>query len=434
MQKLLLLSSILFLMLVETATALPSFTRQTGESCTACHVQNTPKLNSYGRNFAISGYTLYNDKSQTQMLIQGSDVPLSLPPILNVSAILKARYIHTTQDQNTSSEDVVGAERGELQVFEGSGIYFGGRIAENAGGIVSITGDPTTENDVAFGGKVALSYPLLNGYAGLTLYSTQINGIYSGMENFNTGLYMPLKQFENAYVTNAAQATGIGNGPATGMQLFYGDAYFFATLGAVIPSQNNEGIDAGGSLLPFWRVSYTQPIENWNFMIGAYGLSGDVKASDQSLEGELITSQAQLVNIHKYGYGFDFELSGSLLDMMTMTTVNVVMKNVIDVEPTNLLTSPNLQYTDNSATSVEFQINPITPLGVKLAYLNYNNKDEATVNREFVKSYDYQSYSFGLSYLVRQNITLGAEYSYSYPKNTDIDDYQDFYLVATISF
>lgn len=430
-KNLFLLGSVLLLALPESASALPGFARQTGKECSACHTQNMPKLNSYGRHFALSGYTLYDAESETESLIEGSEIALGLPAVLNVSAVLKARYLKTSLEGNTS--EVVGAERGELQVFEGSGLYFGGRFAENFGGLVSLTGDPSRENDLVFGGKAILAYEALGGYSGAVLYSTQINGLFSGMENFNTGLNAPLKQFENPNVTNAAQATGIGRGPATGLQAYYGSDRFFVTAGVTIPSQNNEGIDAGASIIPFGRIAYSQPIGGWTFMIGAFGLSGDAKASDQSLDGGLIDRQANLVEVHKEGYGFDFEADGTIGDMMTMTTVNVVLKNVIEVTPDNLLVSANLQQTDNQAASLEFQINPITPFGIKAAYLKYNNRDTA-VGQEFVRAYDFDAYSLALNYLLRQNILLDLQYSYNRPEPASMEDYYDFCLSAAFAF
>ncbi len=429
-KKLLLLSTIILMTLPESASALPGFARQTSKECAACHTQNMPKLNAYGRYFALSGYTLYDAKNETQSLIEGSDVALGLPAVLNASAVLSARYIKSSQESNNS--EVVGAERGELQVLEGSGLFFGGRIADNVGGIVSVTGDPSTENDVVFGGKALLAYKTFGGFSGLSLYSTQINGIFSGMENFNTGLNAPLKQFENANSTNAAQATGIGRGPATGLQAYYGDSHFFATFGATIPSQNSEGIDAGGSVIPFGRLAYNQPIgETWNIMVGVYGLSGDMKASDQSLNGERVDTHANLVTVHKEGYGFDFEASGNIGSISTMTTLNVVLKNVIDTS--GALTAPSLQQTDNQAASLEFQINPITPLGVKVAYLTYNNNDSA-LGQEFIKAYDFDAASLGISYLLRQNIIIDTQYSYNNPKLSTIDPYSEFYLTAVLAF
>lgn len=425
------LSTLLLIVIPETASALPGFARQTGESCSACHTQNMPKLNSYGRHFALSGYTLYDKESETQSLIEGSDVALGLPAVLNISAVLKAQYVYSSLEQRADNGDAIAEERGELQVLEGSGLYFGGRFADNVGGIVSLTGDPSEDRDVVFGGKGVLAYPTFNGFSGVSLYSTQINGIFSGMENYNTGLYAPLKQFESPYTTNAAQATGIGRGPATGLQAYYGDEHLFVTAGLTIPSQNSEGIDAAASLIPFGRVAYNQPLGEWNIMAGLYGLAGDAEASDQSLDGLLIDSKANIVQVHREGYGLDLEVTGNISGMSTMTTFNYVLKNVVEITPSGALTTPSLQQTDNQAASLEFQINPIAPLGVKAAYLNYNSMNTADT-QEFVKSYDFDAFSLGANYLFRQNIIVDFQYSYNHP--TTLDDYHDFYLSAVLAF
>ncbi len=422
MRKLLLLSGILFFILLESASALPGFSRQTGKSCMACHTQNIEKLSNYGRHFALSGYTIYDTENETQEPIEGSEVALGIPAVLNASAVLKARYIKST--------DV----RGELQVLEGSGLYFGGRFAENAGGILSLNGDASANHDVVFGGKAVLSYPTLDGYSGISLYSTQVNGLFWGMENYNTGLNAALRQFENSYATNAAQATGVANSAATGLQLYYGDERFFATAGASIPAQNSEGIDAGSSIMEFGRIAYNQPLEDWNFMLGGYGFSGNVKASNLSLDGKLITSNATIVNVYKESYGLDFEMTGNIFNMTTMTTLNIVMKNIVDVVPTGFLTNPDLQTSDNKAKSLEFQINPIVPLGVKIAYLDYTNNDNKTLARGFIKDYDYRVYSAGLNYLLRQNISVGIEYSLNKPKPKVMEGYYDLYLSAIVAF
>ncbi len=425
------LSALLLLVLPEAANALPGFARQTGKSCSACHTQNMPKLNSYGRHFALSGFTLYNDKSEVQSLIEGSDIALGLPAVLNISAVLKARYIYSSEQQRADNGDVIGAERGELQVLEGSGLYFGGRFADNVGGIVSLTGDPSEDRDVVFGGKGVFAYPTFDGYSGLSLYSTQINGVFSGMEFYNTGLYAPLKQFEYPNTTNAAQATGLGRGPATGLQAYYGDDRLFVTAGLTVPSQNSEGIDAAASLIPFGRIAYNLPLGGWNIMAGLFGLSGNAEASDQSLDGLLIDAKANIVQVHKEGYGLDLEATGDIAGMTTMTTVNIVMKNIVDITPAGALTTPSLQQTDNRAASVEFQINPIAPLGVKAAYLYYDDINTAD-NLEFVRAYDYNAFSLGANYLFRQNIIVDFQYSYNHPAT--VDDYHDFYVSAAVAF
>jgi len=418
-KNLLLLSTVLLLTIPESATAQPGFSRQIGKDCTACHTLNMPKLNSYGRHFALSGYTLYDPENEVQAPIEGSGMPLSLPAVLNASVILKARYAKAE------------SERGEVNVLNGSGLYFGGRFAENVGGLVALTGDPSEERDVVFGVKAVLSYRVLEGFSGLSLYSTQTNGLFSGMENYNTGLYSPLKQFEFANVTNAAQATALGRGPATGLQAYYGDDHLLVTVGAAIPSQNNEGIDAGNSLLPFGRIAYNQPIGGWNLMLGAYGFSGDVTASDLTLDGGTVDGGAKLVTVHKEGYGLDFEASGAIADMMTMTTVNVVLKNIVTTDGN--VSSDNLQQTYHQAASIEFQINPVTPFGIKVGYLTYQSNDTAP-DLEFVRDYDFNAPSFGVNYLFRQNFHVDLQYTYNDPTPADMDAFYELYLSAVIAF
>jgi len=432
-KKLLLVSSALLYVLPESASALALFSNQTGKSCMACHTQNMPKLSSYGKEFALSGYTIYDESKTAKPLIEGSNVPLGLPSTLSVSAVIKASYVKTTQEEDATTGDLVGTEKGELQGLSGSGIFLGGRVADNFGALVSLKGNDDDRTNIVYNAKLLLAYSAMGGYAGMSLISTETNGLFSGLELHNTGLNAPVKMFENAYATNAAQATGVGNGPATALQAYYGNTNLFVSAGIGIPAQNSEGLDAGKSLLPFYRIAYNQPIGDWNFMVGAYAIRGDVEASDMSLNGELISNKANLVKIHKEAHGFDFEMSGKLFDMSTMTTINHVVRNTIDVDPAAVLTAYNLQSTDNEGTSVELQINPIDPLGFKVAYLNYANNDDATTTQKFIKNFDYEAYTVGASYNILENLSVGVDFSRYYPEDA-IDSYDDIYLNAILVF
>jgi len=423
LKKILLVTSgVLFLLLPESLSALAMFSQQTGKNCMACHMQNMPKLNSYGKEFSLSGYAFYDKNNTDEALVEGSEVALGLPSTLNVSLVIKGHYIEDDQEQTS-----------EYQILNGSGVYLGGLIANNFGALASIQGDSSDKSNIVYNAKVIMAYPMSDGYMGMALSSTELNGVFSGMENHNTGLNTTLKQFENAYTTNAAQATGIGSGPATSLQAYYGDTNFFLTAGLALPSQNSEGIDAGESLLPFYRISYELPIRNSNFMIGAYGFKGDVKASDQSLNGIVIDGRANLVNVHKEGYGFDLEMSADIFDMNTMLTFNSVQKNIVEVDPLSPLRQYNLQNTDNEAYSVELQVNPIEALGVKMAYLNYTNKEVAAINQEFIKNYDYDAYTFGASYSFGQNVLLSVDYS-RYDAQSGIRNYDNVYATAVLVF
>lgn len=46
----------LSLMCATAAEATPAFARQMDMACMSCHFQNIPKLNSFGRDFKMSGF------------------------------------------------------------------------------------------------------------------------------------------------------------------------------------------------------------------------------------------------------------------------------------------------------------------------------------------------------------------------------------------
>jgi len=74
----------LFLQSAELST-MPSFTRQTGMPCTACHIQAFgPSLTPVGRNFKLTGYTMAADK-------RAKFVPLS--------AMVQGSLTHTQRGQ-----------------------------------------------------------------------------------------------------------------------------------------------------------------------------------------------------------------------------------------------------------------------------------------------------------------------------------------------
>jgi len=70
------------------AFAVPSFSRQTGASCAACHT-SYPGLTAFGRQFKLSGYT---STTLSQVKVQPSrDMPgMSINKIPNLSLIVQS--------------------------------------------------------------------------------------------------------------------------------------------------------------------------------------------------------------------------------------------------------------------------------------------------------------------------------------------------------
>jgi len=424
----------------------PGFSRQMDMECMACHNQTMSQLNSFGRKFAASGFTM---ASGEKSMIDGATVKLGLPTAVNAGVLLKAKYVKTNPDENNHGTVDTGTDRGNLEVFKVSKLFFGGKIAENVGGFINYEYD-------SFGGKMVFAGEMGSGYAGVSAYMQNDFGPFSGMEYYNTGLYVPLKLFENRKGTNAAQATEIGHGPATGIQAYYGGDILHITGGAYVPATSeHEGLDIGSDMIGIGRIAVAPTFGEWTIMVGAYGISGTATLSNSALENTKPDSSSYLLDITREAYGFDAQVEGSIGGMSTVITLNAVLHNETELYDHNNGTYVNdfdtlfadgkdFKAGDNEAFSIDAQVNPWETFGVKVAYLKYNDKYDyryfgtPSQNAQQVDKWDRQEYSLGLDYSFRQNIRFGAEYTYSdYKINDQTSSHSDedtFVLFTMIGF
>jgi len=111
----------------QSAEAVPSFARQVGIPCYGCHFQHIPKLNSFGREFKLGGFT-----QASVDLIEDEDI--SIPAVANVSLILKYRYHKSsTKDKPTAGNESAGTDRGVFDLPDEVAFFIGGRIGDNFG-------------------------------------------------------------------------------------------------------------------------------------------------------------------------------------------------------------------------------------------------------------------------------------------------------------
>jgi hypothetical protein len=96
--------------------AVPSFSRQTGKSCAACHTV-WPRLTKYGREFKLTTFTDVDPKLD-RIKGTGLDIPRVLP--------LSVRLINWPYTKRQDSKD-------ETEIPHEAEIFFGGRLSPNAG-------------------------------------------------------------------------------------------------------------------------------------------------------------------------------------------------------------------------------------------------------------------------------------------------------------
>ena len=152
--------------LSQSAHALPSFARQTGQPCGTCHT-DFPGLTPFGRLFKLNGYTTGGGKFRTTLFPSqddatnalaayakkfgaGSDAAMAaqsstsniwVPPISMMAIV---GYTHTQTDQPASSP----YKPNNNVVVAPLSLFYGGAITDHIGAFAQVT-----YNNAAFGGS-----------------------------------------------------------------------------------------------------------------------------------------------------------------------------------------------------------------------------------------------------------------------------------------
>ncbi|HMB42691.1 MAG TPA: cytochrome C, partial [Luteimonas sp.] len=112
---------VLSLLWAASASAVPSYARQTGQACSACHVGAFgPQLNGFGRQFKLLGYTMSNGKS-------------SLP----LSAMLVESYSQTSKDLSDKAGPYDGTNNNAA--LQQLSLFVAGKLSTHIGMFSQIT-------------------------------------------------------------------------------------------------------------------------------------------------------------------------------------------------------------------------------------------------------------------------------------------------------
>ncbi len=413
--KLALISVIFTIIFLKPAQAVPAFARQMGTTCAACHFQNFPALNSFGRMFRSNGYTMQG----AQSMIQGDG--LSLPSTLNTALITKIRY------QNKKSSD-----RGEIQWPDEAGILIGGRAAERVGFLIelgqgplpvdvntgknAITGDTNGDGikdpgeDWVIKGNTEGAFLsskvhfMVGDNFAIIPFSTDGLGVGYGYEMLNTGIQRSQRPIENRKGYSAAQTLGTSSGGATGVAFVYKTPELFVNYSHWSPTWGNVNADIFGGLAHYLRAGYMPNIEGWDTGFGINAMSGSVKSGADDPASETFVDS----------WGIDAQAQGFVGDMTLgiYASYAVAQKGTTD--------EPNFYNPSTTDDTSSFGL--LTKLGISSkisAYLAYAALDaEGSSN---------SSNTVGVQYTPSQNIKLEA---FTVSEFNSKDDYSMLMLFA----
>src|SRR5215510_6844483 len=121
------------------ARAVPSFARQTGMACEACHTVY-PELTHFGRVFKANGYILTNVK-QVRDVTGKKEELLSLAQTVPLSIMAQVSYTQMkTSVPDLSSVGAPGvAQNGTAALPQQLSLFYAGKIAPHFGAMIQLT-------------------------------------------------------------------------------------------------------------------------------------------------------------------------------------------------------------------------------------------------------------------------------------------------------
>ena len=256
---------------MSAAHAVPSYARQTGLACSACHYQFLT-LTPFGRRFKLNGYTLTSLPSLEEKDSTNGG-RLGLSPFSMLSAMVTAAVTHTKDTLPDTQNDAVALPQ-ELSGF------LAGRITPKIGLFSQFT---YAGADGAFGiDNVDIRYADKGTVGGSTelAYGLTLNNNPSVQDLWNTLAWgFPFIGSEGA--PGGAAATMIDGGLSQNVlglggyamvgNLVYGElsVYRSAFQGSAAPSSATGAIRG---VAPYWRLALQKEWEHQYLMVGTFGL------------------------------------------------------------------------------------------------------------------------------------------------------------------
>ena len=303
---------------IDPASALPSFARQTGQPCGACHT-DFPALTPFGRQFKLGGYTLGGGKYRTTLFPTGDDSTKALAAYAKKKAADdKAAKNDSTGDTwvppismmaivgytNTKApQDPTGSvyRSNDNVVVAPVSVFYGGAITEHIGAFAQFT-----YNNAAFGAldpsdpyasrlwtqdNVDIRYANTGKIAGFDVtYGITGNNNPSVQDPWNTTPAWSFPYAASTVAPTPAAGTMIEGAFAThvggvGAYAWIGDLVYIELSGyrtfnrktqASLAADPFDSPGLFGGIAPYWRIAVEPHWGNHWLEFGAFGMQARV--------------------------------------------------------------------------------------------------------------------------------------------------------------
>lgn len=254
------------------ASALPSFARQTGMTCSSCHV-SFPELTPFGRLFKLNGYTLSTMTSIDATNDSTQVTRLKLLTVLPLSVMLQTSFTNI-------SKDVEGVQNNSVAFPQQLSMFYAGQITPHIGTFIQVTYDGQSigmdNADLRYANQIAIGSKSL-------LYGLTLNNNPSVQDVWNTTPAWRYPSASSAAALNPAKSTIIEN---LGMQvaglgaytlynnLLFAELTFYrsAQQGAANPADSTS-IFAIKGVAPYWRLALQHQWSGTYLELGTFGIA-----------------------------------------------------------------------------------------------------------------------------------------------------------------
>ncbi len=266
-----------------SAHAVPSFARQTGMACAACHT-TFPELTEFGRAFKMNGYVLTG--MQQIESGQSANTPLKLNEIPPLSAMFMTSVSNMSkplQDPGNGSK----TQNGNVEFPQQLSLFFAGEISEHMGVFSQIT--YTHDSDHFSIDNTDFRYTTHGKFMGAdAIYGITINNnptvedVYQGTPAWGfpfisspiTSSPIAATQIDG---TLAQDVAGIGGYTFIANHWYLGATLYRSEHGGVTqPYGSNTTTPNVKGLAPYWRLAYHNDFGDNDFEVGVYGISANL--------------------------------------------------------------------------------------------------------------------------------------------------------------
>src|ERR1700694_1670906 len=409
----------------------PSFSRQTGLACSACHYQ-FPQLTPFGRMFKLNGYTLTSLSTIGQPGDTTAAKSLALSPIPPLSAMVVTGLTQTARAEP-------GAQNGTVSFPQQLSLFLAGQITPDVGIFTQLT-------YAAAAGAIGIDNVDLRWAKHTTLASNDmlvgltLNNNPSVQDVWNTVPAWRFPFMSSSVAPSPAASTLIDG--ALGQQVAGLGAYslynnmLYTEVSAYrsAPQGAKEPLDATATnvtkgVIPYWRVGLQHVWPSTYAMIGTYGFAARIYPAGVTGPTNNYTDAAIDAQIeHLASIGMWIGRAAFIHESQTLSAFQAAappaaanLHETLSTFRTNLTLEPNMRYaltagyfqTTGTSDAVIFAPAPVT--GSRTGSPNTRGMiGEAAIN-------PWQNTRFGLQY-VAYPLVYGASNDYDAAGRTAADN------------